>query len=55
MLPPSPQWKPILSFLHTFPPKSACIRGRHPSMGEYPPQREILDPQLNMITMCCLT
>ena len=34
---PSPQQNPILSFLHTFPPKSTCVGGQHPPMGQHPP------------------
>ena len=42
-----PPMGPILSFLHTFSPKSACIGGPHPPNGcTPPPLREILDPPL---------
>ena len=36
----------ILSFSHTFLPKSTHIRGPHPPNGSMPPLREILDPPL---------
>ena len=42
---PHPQQGPILSFSHTFPPKSVHTGGRRPPMGRPPPQREILDLQ----------
>ena len=41
------QRDPILSFSHTFPPKSARVGGQRP-------QREILDPQLRYIIMIIL-
>ena len=41
-----PLWDPILSFLHTFSPKSAHIRGPCPPNGCMPPLWEILDPPL---------
>ena len=42
----SRQQDPILSFLHTFLPKSTCVRGQPPQQLGGPPQREILDPPL---------
>ena len=40
----------ILSFLHMFSPKSACVRGWRPlQQGLAPPQWEILDPPLIII------
>ena len=44
-----PLWDPILSFLHTFSPKSTCIGGPRPPplMGARPTLREILDPPLS--------
>ena len=41
-----PLWDPILSFLHTFSPKSTCIGGPHPPNGCTPPLWKILDPPL---------
>ena len=39
----------ILSFLHMFSPKSACVGGWHPlQQGLVPPQWEILDPPLHL-------
>ena len=43
-----PLWDPILSFSHTFSPKSTCVRGSRPPMGARP-LREILDPPLSGI------
>ena len=44
---PPPQQDQILSFLHMFSPKSACVGGWHPlQQGLAPPQWEILDPPL---------
>ena len=40
-----PQRDSVLSFLHTFLPKSARIGGRRPQLV-VAPQREILDPPL---------
>ena len=40
------QQDPILLFLHTFLPKSACVRGQRPPNSSVPPQWEILDPPL---------
>ena len=34
----APQQDPILSFSHMFLPKSAHVRGRHPTNGSVPPQ-----------------
>ena len=39
-----PPWDPILSFLHTFSPKSAHVGGPRPP----PPPQEILDPPLDV-------
>ena len=45
-----PQQDQILSFLHMFSPKSACVGGWRPlQRGLAPPQREILDPPLRSI------
>ena len=42
-----PQQDQILSFLHMFSPKSACVGGWRPlQRGLAPPKREILDPPL---------
>ena len=47
---PPPQQDQILSFLHMFSPKSACVRGWCPlQRGLAPPQREILDPPLHVV------
>ena len=45
----APLWDPILSFSHTFSPKSAHIRGPRPPNGCTLPLREILDPPLESI------
>ena len=49
--PPPPERDPILSFLHTFSPKSARIGGRRPPLPWLgaPPQREILDLPLHQV------
>ena len=42
-----PLWDQILSFLHTFLPKSTHVEGRHPPPnGSTPPLWEILHPPL---------
>ena len=49
--PPPPQQDQILSYLHMFSPKSACVRGWCPlQRGLAPPQREVLDPPLPLVT-----
>ena len=40
---------PILSFLHTFSPKNSHVGGRCPPQRVGTPQREILDPPLQMV------
>ena len=47
-----PPWDPILSFSHTFSPKSAHVRGPRPTLtgARPPPLREILDPPLIKVT-----
>ena len=47
-----PLWDPILSFLHTFSPKSTCVGGPCPLLtGARLPLREILDPPLQGVVM----
>ena len=46
----APLWDPILSFSHTFSPKSAHARGPRPPNGCMPPLREILDLPLHWST-----
>ena len=48
----APQRDPILSFSHTFLPKSTHVRGWHSPNGLAPPQREILDPPLTTFYFC---
>ena len=51
-----PLWDPILSFLHTFSPKSAHIGGPcPPPNGCTPPQQEIMDPPLRYIVLLSLS
>ena len=44
----APLWDPILSFSHTFSPKSAHVGGPCPPNGCMPPLWEILDPPLHI-------
>ena len=46
-----PLWHPILSFSHTFSPKSICVRGPCPPKRVQAPLREILDPPLQGVRL----
>ena len=46
-------WDPILSFSHTFSPKSTCIGGPCPTKTGPRPLREILDPLLIITCSFC--
>ena len=49
---PRPLRDPILSFSHTFSPKSARVTGPRPSLTGPRPLREILDPPLICLIHC---
>ena len=53
--PPPPQWDPILSYSHTFLPKSACIRGWHPPMAQCPPNGKSWIHHWKPLRMDCQT
>ena len=46
-------WDPILSFSHTFSPKSTCVGGPCPTKTGPRPLREILDPLLIITCSFC--